>query len=153
MVGVCLARSADTIVALLGILKAGAAYVPLDPSYPGERLAFMIDRLSLETVVTTTTQVDALPYRPRALIMLDEDPETVDTTTDEYVDASGDGETLAYVLFTSGTTGDQAMGVPHQAITDSRAVFPTSAGTGRRVLRRRRWPSTHRPLKSGPHCF
>ena len=54
LVGLCVERSADMVVALLGIVKAGAAYVPLDPAFPKDRLAYMVEDAGLEVVVTTS---------------------------------------------------------------------------------------------------
>jgi len=100
-VGVALERSLDLVVTLLGVLKAGAAYVPLDPDYPRERLAFVIE--------------DA---RPRVLIdetWLDRAP-LVDALDPPL---SGDGRQLAYVLYTSGSTGrPKGVGVAHEALVN-----------------------------------
>ena len=53
LVGVCLERSEEMVVAMLGILKTGAGYVPLDPGYPGERLAYMVQDAGLDWIVTS----------------------------------------------------------------------------------------------------
>ena len=59
-VGICLDRSAELVVGLLGILKAGAAYVPLDPSYPGQRLAFMLQDAAVLVLLTQRSLLDRM---------------------------------------------------------------------------------------------
>src|SRR6266550_4745706 len=73
LVGVCLERSLDLVVALLAILKTGGAYVPLDPTYPAERLAYMIQDAQLPLVLTQERLRDRLPQEGRQLLCLDSD--------------------------------------------------------------------------------
>ncbi|MEU9192145.1 non-ribosomal peptide synthetase [Streptomyces hundungensis] len=97
-VGVCLQRGTDLVVALLGVLKAGAAYVPLDPDYPRERLAFITEDTGLTTVVT-----DRGPgLLPAHLTLLPAD--TVPSDADTPLPGP-DPERVAYVIHTSGSTG------------------------------------------------
>jgi amino acid adenylation domain-containing protein len=107
LVGVCLERSFEMIVTLLGILKAGAAYVPLDPEYPPGRLAFMLEDSSPAATVTRRGERAALPEHVTQLVVLD-DPEvapelarTPGTRLAEQVS----GDALAYAIYTSGSTG------------------------------------------------
>ncbi|MFP2928167.1 AMP-binding protein [Pyxidicoccus sp. 3LG] len=65
-VGLCVERSLELGVGVLGILKAGAAYVPLDPDYPAERLAFMLEDAGVPVVVTQATVAPGLPAEPPA---------------------------------------------------------------------------------------
>ncbi len=98
-VGVFLARSVELLTALLGIMRAGAAYVPLDPDYPRERLEFIVSDAKLSAVVTERTLVPHVPSGPRTLLI---DAPREDATTDL------DNSTLedpAYVIYTSGSTG------------------------------------------------
>jgi natural product biosynthesis luciferase-like monooxygenase protein len=101
MVGIYVDRSIEMLVGLLGILKAGAAYVPMDPSYPGERIALMLEDTRARLVVTTTNLAGSLPPLIQAVC--------VDTTADAGEAArpriAMTGENLAYVIFTSGSTG------------------------------------------------
>ncbi|KFA88634.1 condensation domain-containing protein, partial [Archangium violaceum] len=71
LVGICVERSADLVVGLLGILKAGAAYVPLDPAYPQQRLTFMLEDTRAHVVVAWRHLAQALPLGDRSLICLD----------------------------------------------------------------------------------
>ncbi len=111
-VGLCLQRSVELVVGLLGILKAGAAYVPLDPTYPDRRLEFMVADAEIEVVLAHAATLDRVPPGPK-VIRLDEEL-TAGTDPDEAV--AGDG---AYVIYTSGSTG-QPKGVPtsHRAIVN-----------------------------------
>jgi amino acid adenylation domain-containing protein len=88
IVGIRLGRTADLAVAMLGIMKAGAAYLPLDPAYPAERTDYMVRDSSARTVVTET-ELDALEHQPIS------DPDAGPVPPDS----------LAYVLYTSGSTG------------------------------------------------
>ena len=115
LVGLAASRSTDMIVGLLGILKAGSAYVPLDPAYPQDRLSFMIQDSGLKILVTQTHLQPALPETACRIVYLDQG--FVDGATNDQDDAlvEDDGDTdpvhsagpedLAYVIYTSGSTG------------------------------------------------
>lgn len=68
---ICLDRGTDMVSALLGILKSGAAYVPLDPAYPTDRLAYMIEDSGAPLIVTRPTHVDRLPAATPRLLLED----------------------------------------------------------------------------------
>ncbi|OLF14431.1 hypothetical protein BLA60_04745 [Actinophytocola xinjiangensis] len=102
IVGVCLDRSASHLVALLAVLKAGGAYLPLDPHYPPERLAFMVRDSSVTTVVTDTGAAHAVPPGP-ATLTLDELDLADEPVTP--VHHGLDRDNLMSVLYTSGSTG------------------------------------------------
>ena len=104
-VGLCLARSGDLVAALLGILKAGAAYVPLDPSYPTDRLAFMLADAQLAALISVADIADELPLRGEPLICLDDDAAQLAqcSVLDPAVRCLPDH--LAYMIYTSGSTG------------------------------------------------
>jgi amino acid adenylation domain-containing protein len=104
LVGVCLERSPEVVVGILGALKAGAAYVPLDPSYPTERLAFMLEDTSCPVLLTREGLRPLLPAGPRA-VCLDADRETLERAPDDDPSPSASGDDLAYVIYTSGSTG------------------------------------------------
>ncbi|MFF7976474.1 amino acid adenylation domain-containing protein [Streptomyces sp. NPDC007905] len=110
-VGVCLERSAELVVALLGVLKAGAAYVPMDPAYPAERLAYTTNDAAVGLVITRLAQFP----RQDGLRVLTPD----ELVADESMDTTGpDGGTeardTAYVIYTSGSTGrPKGVAVPH----------------------------------------
>ena len=108
-VGVCVERGIDMIVGLLGILKAGAAYVPLDPSYPPERIAYMAEDAGMELVLTQRNLAEILPDRLRRdgvkLVCLDTNRAEIDLESGERIDGGAAGANLAYVIYTSGSTG------------------------------------------------
>ena len=102
-VGLCMERSVDLIVGVLGILKAGCAYVPLDPAYPHERLAIMQEEARLQIIVTQHHLRDRLPASAAQLLYLDEPLKQFSDAQD--FDEECQPDDLAYVIFTSGSTG------------------------------------------------
>jgi amino acid adenylation domain-containing protein/non-ribosomal peptide synthase protein (TIGR01720 family) len=105
-VGLCVERSLEMVVGMLGILKAGGAYVPLDASYPTERLAYMLADAGVAVVLTQASLVDALPSHWGQVVSLDEEWEEIAQQSEENLESSAGGENLAYVMYTSGSTGE-----------------------------------------------
>jgi len=104
VVGALLERSLEMVVALLGVLKSGGAYLPLDPSYPRERLDLFVADAAPPLVLSVKALADLVPLGQRALF-LDEEQETP-ASSDSARPAVGTGEDrLAYVIYTSGSTG------------------------------------------------
>ena len=102
LVAVCMDRSLELVIALLGILKSGGAYVPMDPTFPSERLRFMLEDSKPLVVITQTNLADGLPSDQSNVICLDRfSPTTAASSTDRKSASSN----LAYVLYTSGSTG------------------------------------------------
>ena len=117
-VGVLLERSPEMVVALLGVLKAGAAYVPLDPEYPQERLAFMLEDARVSVLLTAAALRRRLPARDEQLLCLDADWETiVEGAETEDRPGVASGARLAYCIYTSGSTGR-----PKGALNTHRAI-------------------------------
>ncbi len=105
LVGVCLERSAQTFVALLGILKAGAAYVPLDPSYPTERLAFMLEDSGAGVLLTQSELMARLPLSASAVVCTDRDSAAIARHGPENPVRAVNPGNLLYSIYTSGSTG------------------------------------------------
>jgi amino acid adenylation domain-containing protein len=105
LVGVCLDRSTDLMVALLGILKAGAAYVPLDPAYPRQRLAFMLKDAGLRTVLTQERWAEILPNDGVTVVCVDRAAQQFAQESEENPRIQMSPKSLAYVIYTSGSTG------------------------------------------------
>ncbi len=104
LVGVALPRTPALIISLLAVWKAGAAYVPLDPEYPAERLSFMINDASLPLIlVDASTQ--ALVDAPGKVLDLDAEAATIDADSGDAVESGTTPADLAYVMYTSGSTG------------------------------------------------
>jgi amino acid adenylation domain-containing protein len=110
-VGVCLDRSVELIVTLLGVLRAGAHYLPLDPGYPEDRLRYMLSDAEASVLVTSSALVGRISEWSGPTILVDDElPDAVDEQ------ATGP-EDLAYVMYTSGSTGrPKGIRVPHRGI-------------------------------------
>jgi amino acid adenylation domain-containing protein len=120
-VGLCMERSPELIVGMLGILKAGGTYVPLDPEYPQERLAFLIEDAGLAALVATETAAALLPEHGLPTLFV---AGGVGAPSPAKRGRVGEGASLAYVIYTSGSTGrPKGVEVPHRAI--SRLVLGT----------------------------
>ncbi len=103
IVGLYMGRSHEMIVAILAILKSGAAYLPLDPAYPPSRRAFMLADSDASVVVTERAYLDAFPDELTAQILtIDEDDVSAESTVNPE---PYDSDRLAYVIYTSGSTG------------------------------------------------
>jgi amino acid adenylation domain-containing protein len=107
-VGVCMERSVEMVVALLGILKAGGAYVPLDAQNPAAQLALIIEDAEVGMVVIQSQLRDTLPVEATQfvpLVCVDDDWEMIEEESTENIGLATDNNQLAYVMYTSGTTG------------------------------------------------
>ena len=104
-IGVCLERSLAMMVGLIGVLKAGAAYVPLDPSYPKDRLACILDDAGVDALVTEERLASTLEPAGVATICLDGDWPSISREPEGNLDCRISSNDLAYVMYTSGSTG------------------------------------------------
>jgi amino acid adenylation domain-containing protein len=104
-VGICLERSADTVVALLATLKTGATYVPLDPAFPVERLQFMIEDAALACVITHASLRDRLPLNTQKMLVMDGEGGWRREASGN-LGVSTSSSQVAYVIYTSGSTGN-----------------------------------------------
>jgi len=106
LLGVCMDRSVDLVAAILGILKAGCAYVPLDPTYPAERLAYMLADAKPPTLLTESGVAAAIPQSECEVILLDGFwDRAAKGLVGEGAQSRPQPGNLAYVIYTSGSTG------------------------------------------------
>ncbi|BAY99677.1 amino acid adenylation domain-containing protein [Tolypothrix tenuis PCC 7101] len=105
LVGICVERSIEMVVGLLAILKAGGAFVPLDPAYPQERLAFMLSDTNVSVLLTQKDLVSKLPTHNASVICLDKNWDAIFQNSQDNLTTNVTAENLAYVMYTSGSTG------------------------------------------------
>jgi amino acid adenylation domain-containing protein len=125
LVGLCAERSAEMVTGLLGILKAGAAYVPMDPGFPEERLQMMVEDAKMRVVVTkgAGARLKFPGVESVALESIDKE------SADGFAPAAVAGEDLMYVIFTSGSTGrPKGVQIPHRAVVNFLASMAREPG-------------------------
>ena len=105
LIGLCVERGPELVVGWLGILKSGAAYVPLDPAYPSERLAFMLEDSGLSLLVTQERLLPALPAHAARVLCLDRDGALLGAEPDHDPQQGSAPGDLVYAIYTSGSTG------------------------------------------------
>lgn len=105
LVAVCLRRTADMVAAVLAITRAGAAYVPLDPDYPKDRLAFMLEDARASFVITQWALLDRLPDQSSRVINLEQIDAELAACPNTEPERSHTPDAVAYVIYTSGSTG------------------------------------------------
>ena len=105
LVGLCVERSLEMVVGILGILKSGAGYLPLDPAYPRERLAWMVEDSGVTIVVTTSHLAGRIVAAGTNVVRLDADAQAIVAQPGGAPEHGASPESLAYVIYTSGSTG------------------------------------------------
>ncbi|WP_197685445.1 non-ribosomal peptide synthetase [Nitrospira japonica] len=136
-VALCVERSLEMVVGLLGVLKAGAAYVPMDPAYPGDRLAFMIRDSGAELLLIQGRSRPAVSDCGVPVLALDEEWQSVAAAPSLAAPVSVGPDNLAYVLYTSGTTGrPKGTAISHRSLVNhsTAMVRHYGLGPGDRVL-------------------
>jgi natural product biosynthesis luciferase-like monooxygenase protein len=128
LVGLCVERSLDLLVGVLGIHKAGGAFVPLDPEYPADRIAFMVQDSGTRVILTQERLLERLPAFDGDLLRLDADWPAVASLSGDPVDGGAAPQQLAYVIYTSGSTGR-----PKGVMVEHRNVANFFAGMDERV--------------------
>ncbi len=120
LVGLAVERSLEMLSCMLGILKAGAAYVPLDPAYPEDRLSHMLSASGLKVVVTQSALIKELPSHEAAILAIDAERFSLAKLSDRAPVLEGfTSEHTAYVIYTSGSTGrPKGVRVPHRAVVN-----------------------------------
>ncbi|ARU63621.1 hypothetical protein CBW65_23345 [Tumebacillus avium] len=118
-VGIYMDRSQEVIVAILAVLKTGGAYLPLDPTYPQERLLFMLEDAAAPVLLTETSMQADLPCEGLHVLALDAQTVPWSEAPSENLPAQTGAEGLAYIIYTSGTTGKpKGVLVPHRGVVN-----------------------------------
>ncbi len=129
VVGLCLERSLNLIVGLLGILKSGGAYLPLDADYPTERLEFMLRDSQVRVLITQQDQLARLPATMAHTICLDAEWDQIVRCGDSVLEGTDAGRNLAYVIYTSGSTGEpKGVMIEHRSIANYVLAITQLAG-------------------------
>ena len=105
VVGLCLERSVEMVVGVLGVLKAGGAYLPLDAEYPLERLGYMLENAGVGVVLTQRALEARLPTLWGQTVLLDEEWERIGAESEREPESGVETENLVYLIYTSGSTG------------------------------------------------
>ncbi len=120
IVGICAEACLNTIVGILGIVKAGGAYLPLDPNYPDERLKLMMEDAKVSLLLGQEKKVERFKNLSIPMICLDKDWEIIEQEETNFIDKHNTlkPDNLAYIIYTSGSTGKpKGVAVTHKAIT------------------------------------
>ncbi|MEC9375136.1 MAG: amino acid adenylation domain-containing protein, partial [Pseudomonadota bacterium] len=118
-VGVYIDRSIDMVPSLFAIMKCGATYIPLDPSFPNDRIGFMIEDSGLEVLITTSNLVTSLKKKPKVIICLDEIEDKLKKLDRKNLNINIKKENLAYLIYTSGSTGKpKGVQIAHHSVTN-----------------------------------
>ncbi|MFB2976514.1 amino acid adenylation domain-containing protein [Microseira sp. BLCC-F43] len=119
LVGICVERSLEMLIALLAILKAGAAYVPLDPAYPQERIAYILEDAQISLLLTQQHLIVQLPQHQAKVICLDTEWNSIAQENKNNLVTEVTSNNLAYVIYTSGSTGKpKGVQIQHGAVVN-----------------------------------
>lgn len=119
-VGICLDRSIEMVIGVLGVLKSGGAYLPLDPDYPTDRLQYMVEDSGAPVVITQSSLKQLLPFPDNVrMICIDDDKQIIDQYSRKTPESVNRPDNLAYIIYTSGSTGKpKGVQVPHRAVVN-----------------------------------
>ena len=119
IVGIYVDRGIEMVAAMLGVLKAGGAYLPLDPEFPEDRLAYMVDDAKCRCVITQGNLGERAASFGAQLVLIDDLPASeTESTINEHIEPAS-GKNLAYVIYTSGSTGrPKGVAIEHRAVVN-----------------------------------
>ena len=123
LVAICMEPSLDLPIALLAVLKAGGAYIPLDPAEPRKRLSFILEETGAAVVLTQEGLADNQAFAGVQVIRLDHDVEVFATESTENLPTQVTGENLCYVIYTSGSTGQPKAAMLHHRGVRNRLLW------------------------------
>ena len=119
LVAICVERSLDMLIGLLGIMRAGGAYVPVDPAFPRDRQQFMLKDAEVRVVVTQEQLLAQLPCEGLTSVCLDRDGPAIASAGSTPPSCQATADSLAYVMYTSGSTGrPKGVEIPHRALVN-----------------------------------
>jgi surfactin family lipopeptide synthetase C len=119
IIGIYLERSLEMVITLLGILKSGSVYVPLDPTYPRERLSWMLQDSRCSILVTQQKFLTSFPNHPAQIICIDSDWQKIVKQDAFNISHQVNSENLAYIIYTSGSTGQpKGVQILHKALVN-----------------------------------
>jgi amino acid adenylation domain-containing protein/thioester reductase-like protein len=120
LIGICVERSLETSVALLGVLKAGAAYLPLDPNYPPERISYMLDHAKVKVLLTQSPLAQRFTQYSDLQVLCLDNMSLAEISADYAAPVTAvQPNHLAYVIYTSGSTGlPKGVMIPHHALVN-----------------------------------
>ena len=119
IVGICMERSVEMVVGILGIMKAGGAYLPLDPSYPQQRLAYMLADAKVPILLAQSHLVDNLPPHQAQVINIDNNSASFRNYNHTNPVSNVELENIAYVIYTSGSTGKpKGVQIVHRSVVN-----------------------------------
>ena len=128
LVGVCVERSINMIAAVLAVLKCGAAYVPLDPSYPKERIGFILEDAKASLLITENKLVSNLPT-VASFVELDSGADLIASERADNLPNEAGSRDLAYVIYTSGSTGKpKGVQIEHRSVVNFLATMQKHPG-------------------------
>lgn len=134
-IGICVERTLEMAIAVLAVLKAGAAYVPMDSAYPKERLAFMLEDTQVSVLLTQQQLLTELPETKAQIISLDTDWDKIGQYSQENLSSEVTAENLAYIIYTSGSTGiPKGICLAHRPLVNLLQWHLNSLLTGVRTL-------------------
>ncbi len=131
LVGICVDRSAQMLVNLYGIMKAGAGYVPLDPAYPSDRLQYMCDHSGLKLIVTESQLTSRVSEFNKPQLDIDSSTNEINALDSAPIENTASPASICYVIYTSGSTGKpKGVQVPHGAVVNFLYAMQHTPGFG-----------------------
>ncbi|HMR40461.1 MAG TPA: amino acid adenylation domain-containing protein [Ignavibacteria bacterium] len=119
LIGLCIERSAEMVIGLLGILKSGSAYIPIDTDYPQSRIEFMINDSNAKIIITQKSIADKFPNKRSNILIFDDAISEFQKEDSNYPDVNIDINDPAYVIYTSGSTGTpKGVIISHRSISN-----------------------------------